>query len=317
MTGISDAILDAKATDLVSLIGRTVALKRAGRAFLGCCPFHKEKTPSFRIEPSRGTFHCFGCGVHGTAIDWVMKTENLGFVDAVNRLKENCFASASTFRPAKWAPTPVEDREGFKRALKIWDDSLPVAGTLVEAYLRARGIRGRLTGEIRYAPALYHSDLKDKFPAMVARYSDNAGFAGVQRTYLDHTLPAKADIQPRFQKKCLGAMGVACVRLGEPNELLGLAEGIETALSAKDLYRMPVWATLGSVRLSKVEIPEGVTHVHIFGDPKAQERDAAFKACDEWEGRGISCEVIFPESHFRQTGDGDFNDVVQKGAHLA
>jgi DNA primase len=74
--------------DIVALIGETVALKRAGRTFKGLCPFHKEKTPSFNVNPERGYFHCFGCGEKGSAIDFVIKLEGHSFPEAVRILAE-------------------------------------------------------------------------------------------------------------------------------------------------------------------------------------------------------------------------------------
>jgi len=71
------------------VVGEYVALRRAGADSLkGLCPFHDEKTPSFHVRPSRGTFHCFGCGEGGSVIDFVMKVEHLGFVEAVERLAD-------------------------------------------------------------------------------------------------------------------------------------------------------------------------------------------------------------------------------------
>ena len=72
--------------DIVELIGAQVRLKRSGRNYLGLCPFHSEKTPSFSVNPERGFFHCFGCGVGGTAFDFVMKTEGVTFPEAVRLL---------------------------------------------------------------------------------------------------------------------------------------------------------------------------------------------------------------------------------------
>jgi DNA primase len=75
-------------TDLVALIGETVRLQRRGRSFVGLCPFHKEKTPSFHVNPERGYFHCFGCKEKGTAVDFLMKIEGLAFPEAVRTLAE-------------------------------------------------------------------------------------------------------------------------------------------------------------------------------------------------------------------------------------
>ncbi|MGH3868689.1 MAG: DNA primase [Pseudonocardiaceae bacterium] len=71
------------------VIGEYVALRRAGADSLkGLCPFHDEKSPSFNVRPGHGTFHCFGCGVGGSVVDFTMKIEHLGFVDAVERLAD-------------------------------------------------------------------------------------------------------------------------------------------------------------------------------------------------------------------------------------
>ena len=71
---------------LASVIGRRVKLTRKGREHLGLCPFHKEKTPSFTVNEEKGFYHCFGCGEHGSVIDFVMKTDGLPFPEAVERL---------------------------------------------------------------------------------------------------------------------------------------------------------------------------------------------------------------------------------------
>ncbi len=75
-------------TDIHALIGETVRLVRRGRSFLGLCPFHKEKSPSFSVNAERGVFYCFGCKEHGSAIDYVMKLEGLTFPAAVRSLAE-------------------------------------------------------------------------------------------------------------------------------------------------------------------------------------------------------------------------------------
>jgi DNA primase len=71
---------------LAELVGRRVRLVRKGREYGGLCPFHNEKTPSFYVVEDKGFFHCFGCGAHGDAIGYVMRAENLDFIEAVERL---------------------------------------------------------------------------------------------------------------------------------------------------------------------------------------------------------------------------------------
>jgi DNA primase len=73
-------------TDIVELIGARVPLKKAGKEFRACCPFHDEKTPSFWVSPDKQFYHCFGCGAHGTVLGFLMNYDRLGFVEAVEEL---------------------------------------------------------------------------------------------------------------------------------------------------------------------------------------------------------------------------------------
>lgn len=87
---ISQSTIDTvrERTDIVALIGENVRLTKKGRSFMGLCPFHKEKTPSFSVNQERGFFHCFGCKESGSAVDYVMKLEGLSFPDAIRALAE-------------------------------------------------------------------------------------------------------------------------------------------------------------------------------------------------------------------------------------
>ena len=72
--------------DIVELINARVPLRKMGRNYTARCPFHDEKTPSFSVNPDKQFYHCFGCGVHGTALSFLMDYDHLGFVDAVRDL---------------------------------------------------------------------------------------------------------------------------------------------------------------------------------------------------------------------------------------
>src|SRR6202035_5963759 len=72
--------------DIVEIVGSHVRLRRAARNFVGLCPFHNEKTPSFSVNSERGFFHCFGCGAGGTVFNFVMRTEGLSFPEAIESL---------------------------------------------------------------------------------------------------------------------------------------------------------------------------------------------------------------------------------------
>ena len=87
---ISEQILEQvrQANDVVEVISSYFPLKRAGANFRALCPFHKEKTPSFNVNPQKQIWHCFGCGEGGDVFKFVMKYENLDFTAAVRRLAE-------------------------------------------------------------------------------------------------------------------------------------------------------------------------------------------------------------------------------------
>jgi DNA primase len=117
-------------TDLVQLVGRRVKLTRKGRVMWGCCPFHKEKSPSFKVENERRTYHCFGCGAGGDAFKWLMETEGLTFPESVERI-----AGEAGVELPKWTPEE-EAREEKKKSLY---DVVEAACAFFEEQLRARG----------------------------------------------------------------------------------------------------------------------------------------------------------------------------------
>src|ERR1044071_4530330 len=111
---------------LAALVGRRVRLVRRGREHSGLCPFHNEKTPSFYVVEDKGFFHCFGCGAHGDAIGFVMRADNLDFIEAVERLA----GEAGIAVPAQ---TPQErDRAQRQKTLL---EALAAAAAFYEAQL--------------------------------------------------------------------------------------------------------------------------------------------------------------------------------------
>lgn len=98
---------------LSQVIGKRMKLTRAGREFKGCCPFHKEKTPSFTVNDQKGFYHCFGCGVHGDGVGFLMDHDNMPFMEAVEQL-----ASLAGMPVPK--PT-VEEQKKFQRQMSLYD----------------------------------------------------------------------------------------------------------------------------------------------------------------------------------------------------
>lgn len=85
------------ANDIIDVIGNYVNLKRRGASYQGLCPFHHEKTPSFSVTPDKQIFHCFGCGVGGNVIRFIMKIENIGFTEAVEFLADRANITLPTY----------------------------------------------------------------------------------------------------------------------------------------------------------------------------------------------------------------------------
>ena len=145
-------------TDLVQLVGRRVKLTRKGRVMWGCCPFHGEKSPSFKVENERRTYKCFGCGKGGDCFRWLIETEGLSFPESVEKLA----AEAGVELP-KWSPED-EAREQKRKSLY---DIVELAAKFYEAqlfegvgreardYLKGRGLDGAAARQFRlgYAPS--------------------------------------------------------------------------------------------------------------------------------------------------------------------
>ncbi len=147
-------------TDIVELVGRYVKLRRAGTNFVGLCPFHNEKTPSFNVSPSRNSYHCFGCGAGGTAIGFMMEHDGMTFVEAVKRLAD---AAGIRIEEEVWdanAEKEAKIRAGLIKAhqrIAEWYHQLllksPVAD-VARQYLKGRGINAEVAKrwQLGFAP---------------------------------------------------------------------------------------------------------------------------------------------------------------------
>ena len=148
---------------LVDIVRRHVRLTRHGRDWLGLCPFHKEKTPSFNVVEDKGFFHCFGCGANGSAIDFVMRVESLEFADALERLEELTGIPAPRREgPAK--PQVDQDLYAINAAAAAWFEGqlAGVQGREARSYLDQRGLRQDQIDRfgLGFAPASGHALLE-------------------------------------------------------------------------------------------------------------------------------------------------------------
>lgn len=142
--------------DIVDVIDSRVALKKAGREYQACCPFHNEKTPSFTVSPSKQFYHCFGCGAHGSAVSFLMEYERMEFVDAIEELAS--MAGLTVPREAS-QPHHKESRglfELMEQVAKYYRDQLRQHEKAEQAigYLKQRGLSGEIAAVfgIGYAP---------------------------------------------------------------------------------------------------------------------------------------------------------------------
>ncbi len=146
--------------DIVDVVDSRVPLKKAGREYQACCPFHDEKTPSFTVSPTKQFYHCFGCGAHGTAIGFLMDYEHMDFVEAVEEL-----ARQAGIEVPRSESVPGEERQAdeikslyplLEQADSYYRQQLrqhAQAHTAID-YLKQRGLSGEIARDfgIGYAP---------------------------------------------------------------------------------------------------------------------------------------------------------------------
>ena len=154
--GISPEIIEEikGRLDLVDVVSGYVSLRRAGRNFIGLCPFHKEKTPSFSVNPERQFFHCFGCKASGDLISFLMKIENLSFSEAVEVLAERAGVEIPKDSPQEGKHEGI--REAYGITAEYYQERLfSKEGKAALEYLLKRGIAKEWAESfgIGYAPA--------------------------------------------------------------------------------------------------------------------------------------------------------------------
>ncbi|MEX8191492.1 DNA primase [Comamonas guangdongensis] len=151
--------------DVVDIVGRYVQLKKGGANFMGLCPFHSEKSPSFTVSPSKQFFHCFGCGKNGNAIGFLMEHAGMGFVEAVQELANQCglqvpqddISPAERQRQAQQKQKAETLSDLLEKAGDSYRKQLRAAPKAIE-YLKKRGVSGEVSKRfgLGYAPAGWH-----------------------------------------------------------------------------------------------------------------------------------------------------------------
>ena len=266
--------------------------KWSGTKGMACCPAHDDRTPSLGVSLGRGAIllHCFaGCDQESV----------------LAALAREGVPASTLFSEGAIEPT-MDTGHAAKpsaAALRIWRDAQPLLTSPAKAYLESRGILAA-SSALRFHP---RTPLGPKgrtrfLPAMISAVSLDEGPIAIHRTFLSGNAKAEFD-KP---KRALGALGEAAVRLFAPvSGKLGLAEGIESAMSAYALTGIPVWATLGNERFGLVSVPESVTELHLFVDRDAGGELAASRGLAAYAREGRTIHVRKPSSR-----DSDWNDEL-------
>lgn len=165
-------------TDIVTLIDERVPLKKAGKNFTACCPFHNEKTPSFSVNPTQQFYHCFGCGASGNAISFLMDFDRLDFVAAIEHLarQRGLIIPYEEQGNSKHKDTKVDKTAAYPllmQVAKLYQKQLKIHSNASD-YLKARGLSGEIARHfgVGFAPDQWHF-LSQQLPHNEALLADS------------------------------------------------------------------------------------------------------------------------------------------------
>lgn len=287
----SNSALEDRARAIVKALGGTWSRSRG----MCCCPAHADRTPSLSISLGRQAIlvHCFA----GCSNDDVLE----GLARSGVRIRDLFDGAGEIVTRIERADVPGRNVQ------RLWREAMILSGTCAESYLAARGISFK-SSDLRFHPRmpLGPKGTVQFLPAMVAAVRNDAGILALHRSFLRADGQSLAEFnQPR---RALGSLGTGAVRLAIPRGgRLGLAEGIETALSAIELFGIPCWATLGNERFGLATIPESVRELHLFIDNDAGGCVAEARAREAYAHPDRRIVTHCPE----RAGD-DWNDVLMR-----
>lgn len=278
-------------------------IEQEGRALVEClggrwsacgglcrCPAHDDRSPSLSVRAGRTRLllHCFaGCAP----------------ADILRSILADGMIRAGIAGPAVSRP-PAGDRLRAA-AVRLWSEARPIQGSPAEAYLRSRGLASD-SPQLRFHPRTPVGARPQTLfrPALIAAVRNGEGLLAVQRTLLEPEGPSGL----RTLKLGLGRFGDGAVRLGGSARRLGLAEGVESALSASALHGLPCWATLGSERFASVSLPPEVEELLLFLDHDEGGRRAEVLA------RAAFAQVPSVRAFYPPRPGEDWNDVLRARA---
>lgn len=272
----------------------------------GPCPLCQGKD-RFRFDDKdgRGTYFCSGCGA-GDGVQLAMGITGLPFKEVAQRIEQ----LAGVVQQATGKPGRSDD-DKLLTLRRVWKESRQVQrGDEAMRYLAGRGLRlYDIPENIRLHPGLTYRDGDGKitgtFPAMLARVTAaNGESVSMHRTYLQNGRKAPL-AAPKKLMQGLPIAGAA-IRLTPVSEVLGIAEGIETALAAAELFEVPVWSCISAQGVESFDPPAGVREVLIFADHDANYagQKAAYAAAHRLTLKGYAVQIHTPPTV------GDWLDVL-------
>jgi hypothetical protein len=271
-------------------IARALKGDRSGKGWIAKCPCHDDKRPSLSItegEDGRLLLNCFTGRCTWNEITAELKLRGIIGTDKSDRARRTLAYVNRT--PAE--PEPDQD------AFAFWNDGVRLLGTPATNYLERRGIMAK-------PPSLRYHCASRTMLAAVQR--PDGKVIAVQRTFLT---PAGAKAAVALPRLNTGPFGGGAVRFAAAAQVMGLAEGVETAMSAMAMADIPVWASLGSQRLHRVILPACVREVHIFCDNDEPGHKGADHAAATHRRAGRHVVLRFPPA-----GVKDFNDLLMAHA---
>lgn len=261
----------------------------------GPCPMCGGKD-RFRFDDKdgRGTYFCSGCGA-GDGVQLAMGITGQSFRDVAAEVER----IAGTVQPTASKPER-SDEDKLAALRRTFRESRPIErGDQAHAYLVGRGLAlYDLPESVRLHPGLSYWDggaVLGKFAAMLATVTDAAGRAvSLHRTYLQDARKAPVP-EPKKLMEGLHLAGAA-IRLTPVSRSLGIAEGIETALAASEMFEVPTWSCISTSGVESFEPPEGVEHIIVFADNDANfaGQAAAYRAAHRLALKGYEVEVCIP-----------------------
>lgn len=292
------------------------------------CPVHggSDGFRLFEDYNDTGGGVCNTCGSQRTGFSMLAWLKSCSFHDAAREVadwlrREGSLERVRTRRPA-YVPRPkLDPAVAFARMQSVWKQATALEGTPAEKYLMNRGIwKQNMPPTLRAHPGLPYIHGKEKksygtFPCLIAPIRDRQGLAmSIHRIYLT---PEGLKAPVPDAKKMMSARGEirgAAIKLFRADEeVLGVAEGIETALAVHAISRMPVWSCVTAGLLERVDIPPSVRHVVIWADLDRSERglQAAETLADRLEKEGKTVEICLPPGPIPDGAKGvDWLDVM-------